>query len=172
MPRKNSEKYQYYDRIKQYFTLNFIFANCSELGIALSDDWEQWKNDYTDALANEVHLDSKILDFSQTDNYFPRDRSDLLDRGKKIAADIALKMKEYRGPLKEIMESVYYVVNPNNGDQLDLYVDQPDLKRIMDGPIAGAPNFTRKQKGKGVTASGGRYTVALIDMFPKIGRIL
>ena len=150
MPRKNSEKYQYYDRIKQYFTLNFIFANCSELGIALSDDWEQWKNDYTDALANEVHLDSKILDFSQTDNYFPRDRSDLLDRGKKIAADIALKMKEYRGPLKEIMESVYYVVNPNNGDQLDLYVDQPDLKRIMDGPIAGAPNFTRKQKGKGV----------------------
>ena len=89
MPRKNSEKYPFYDRIKQYHAMNALWANFSEMGFAFSDDWASWFEDLNAVMADTVPAGERILNFDQTNTYFRRDQSNLLNRGKRIVAGIA-----------------------------------------------------------------------------------
>ena len=149
MPRKNSEKYPFYDRIKQYHEMMALWANFSEMGFAFSDDWASWFDEMNAVMADTVQAGERILNFDQTNTYFRRDQSNLLNRGKRIVAGMESKVREYQGPFKDVVESIYYIQNPNNGDLLELYLDQPVLSRVIMGPIAGAPSFTRMTQGKG-----------------------
>ena len=129
--------------------MNALWANFSEMGFAFSDDWASWFDEMNAVMADTVPAGERILNFDQTNTYFRRDQSDLLNRGKRIVAGMESKVREYQGPFKDVVESIYYIQNPNNGDLLELYLDQPVLSRVIMGPIAGAPNFTRMTQGKG-----------------------
>ena len=148
MPRKTKDKYQHYDQIKQYYTINNFWANLNAIGYAFGDNWGQWSNDVSNSLADTVGPQKPIYDISNTNNYYTRDKSNLLNRGKRLVAGLKTGVREYRGPFKEILEAVHYVHDPNNGDLFELIMDQPSLARVIVSSIAGMPQITRMVDGQ------------------------
>ena len=60
MPRKNTEKYQNYDKIRQYYTLMQTWSHLNEIGHALSDDWAEWDREVTGAMSADDVMGQNI----------------------------------------------------------------------------------------------------------------
>ncbi|MBO4863308.1 MAG: hypothetical protein J5517_02980 [Eubacterium sp.] len=164
MPRKNKDKYPRYEEIKQFYDLHRIETDFGELGEFLSDDWKEYFDEIVPVISTETEKIStdKLNGLGFTNQVFEEDKSDLLKRGKKIIAGMEKKVKDFQGPFKEMLEAMYYVSNPNNGDMLDMLMDQPELERVIISPFGDMPTLTNT-----VTVDGKKVKVIDVELNKK-----
>ena len=141
MPRKTKQqKYENYDKRKQYFMLNKYSTDMSELGTLLDNKGGEVSDKATMAALNADEKYDKILERDFTKNVLEEDQPELIQEINKSYKRMEKSIQKYNGPFKEILEASNYIGNPANGDILDAYVDQPSLERIMSS-FSAAPSF-------------------------------
>ena len=129
--RRNQDKFENYDKRKQFWLANYINASCQ--GLYQTINWEDAQELMNEAaqLADDEKNYGQIYGIRFTDRPLIMDYEDFLQRYRPVIAAVDQELERYTGPFKEIKQAESYISNPKNGDLFELIMEQPLLANLL-----------------------------------------